>query len=73
MYYDFKSGQQPCQNYSPKQDGNGYGTWNNVHECFCGHSKGKTCGKAVSQCENCNRDHHEDGYENCQCGGKGFE
>jgi hypothetical protein len=44
-----------------------------VHECFCGYSAGKTCGKLVSFCLNCSSDHHEDGYENCQCGGKGFE
>lgn len=71
--YDFKSGQQPCDNYTPKMDGNGYAEWENVHECYCGHSKGKNCEGLVSFCLNCHSDHHSNGYQSCQCGGKGFE
>jgi len=70
---NFTIGQQPCQNYLPRQEANAYSIWDNVHECFCGHSIGKHCEKLVSFCENCSKDHHEDGYENCQCRGKGFE
>lgn len=32
--YDFTKGRQPCANYKPQREGNGYGSWNNVHECF---------------------------------------
>jgi len=70
---DFKSGQQPCQNFRPQIECNGYAEWVNVHECFCGYKAGHPCKKTVSFCLNCCKDHHEDGYENCQCGGKGFE
>lgn len=58
-YWSFTKGKQPCKTYLPHQDGNEYGTWNNVHECY------RRCGKTVSFCLSCNRDHHEDGYETC--------
>jgi hypothetical protein len=69
---DFISGQQPCKNYVAEQDGNEYAVWDNVHECFCGHSKGLHCPFLISFCENCNKDHHEDGYQACICEGKGW-
>ena len=69
---DFQSGQQPCQDYRGKMSGNGYAEWVNVHKCFCGHSKGLYCPLLVSFCENCNSDHHEDGYQACVCQGKGW-
>lgn len=31
----------------------------NVHECYLG------CGKTVTFCDNCCRDHHEGGYDSC--------
>lgn len=69
----FDIGQQPCQKFTPQMVHIGDGLHVNIHECFCGYSVGKRCEKTVSFCLNCCRDHHEDGYENCQCGGKGFE
>ncbi len=65
----YEVGQQPCKNFKQKMTGE----FGNVHECYCGHSIGNDCGKTVSFCENCNSDHHEGGYESCQCKGKGFE
>lgn len=70
---NYTIGQQPCNNYIPQMEANEYATWANVHDCYCGHSKGKRCEGTVSFCENCNSDHHSNGYESCQCGGKGFE
>ena len=70
---DYTVGQQPCQNFKQRMDGNENAMWGNVHECYCGHSKGNGCTKTVSFCENCYKDHHEGGYENCVCGGKGFD
>lgn len=69
---DFTSGQQPCQNYDPEMTVSGDAIFANVHECFCGHSKGLNCEKLVSFCRNCGKDHHEDGYNNCVCKGAGF-
>jgi hypothetical protein len=66
---NFEVGQQPCKDFRPMP---GFLGGANVHECFCGFSKGKACSKLVSFCENCNRDHHEEGYENCICEGRGF-
>lgn len=68
---NYTIGQQPCNNYIPQMEANEYATWANVHDCYCGHSKGKRCEGTVSFCENCNSDHHSNGYESCQCGGKG--
>lgn len=55
----FAVGRQPCQEFKPKRDGNGYGEWDNRHECY-------RCAGLVSFCENCTRDHHADGYETCR-------
>ena len=67
---DFTIGQQPCQKFTSELDEYGLVS---IHECWCGYSEGKFCLGTVSFCQNCCKDHHEDGYENCQCGGKGFE
>lgn len=66
---DFTSRQQPCQKFTPREGYYGPA----VHECYCGHAVGKNCPKLVSFCENCNRDHHEDGYQNCVCEGRGWD
>jgi len=57
---DFTVGQQPCNNFNPQIEYNEYAQWSNRHECY------KHCGKTVSFCENCCRDHHEDGYDSCK-------
>ena len=56
-------GQQPCQNFRA-QDAlfNGSG---NAHECLAPFDGSRLCTSTVSFCENCNRDHHRDGYESC--------
>lgn len=70
MDTQFTVGQQPCQNFTPRE----YGSWGGMltHECYCGHKKGLDCTKSVAMCSNCMKDHHEGGYESCVCGGKGF-
>ncbi len=56
----FEEGKQPCDNYNPSMDGNGYGKWENVHQCiYCGEDV------TVSFCLTCNKDHHQNGYETC--------
>jgi len=55
---DFSSGKQPCQNLKRQLEENEYVIWPNVHICLI-------CGKLVSYCENCRKDHHVDGYESC--------
>lgn len=66
----YEVGNQPCQQFTPKDElfpGSG-----NEHVCaapfdgsaWCSETRGGT----VSYCENCNRDHHSNGYESC---GKG--
>jgi len=55
----YVTGKQPCGSFDPKLEANAYGMWRNVHECVF-------CGSTVSYCENCHRDHHEGGYENCK-------
>lgn len=56
----YEIGRQPCGQFVPKRDGNGYGEWDNVHQCvFCVDS-------TVSFCESCCKDHHADGYETCR-------
>lgn len=57
---DYSVGRQPCQNLKRAPgDIAAAPELANVHECY------KRCGKTVSFCENCNRDHHEGGYETC--------
>lgn len=55
---DYTVGQQPCQDLKRQRDGNCHGEWANAHCCY-------KCDMTVSYCENCNRDHHEGGYECC--------
>ena len=62
MAHPFETGKQPCKDFKPQNDG--FGT--NRHSCY-------KCDKTVSFCENCNRDHHEDGYETCNIGKELFE
>ena len=61
----FELGQQPCDNFTPQQTWHGH----NEHECFAfGPRKtdlDATCAATVSYCENCHKDHHAWGYENC--------
>lgn len=60
---DFKTGEQPCQDYIPH---NGIHGLANVHEC-CGPYDGRPrgCYGSVSACLNCHSDHHSDGWETC--------
>ena len=55
---DFRAGKQPCNEYNPQLESNEHGIWDNQHQCY-------KCGGVVSFCLNCNRDHHENGYESC--------
>jgi hypothetical protein len=52
----FTQGRQPCQVFTPRQEWWG----SNRHQCM--YCRDDT---TVSYCENCNRDHHENGYETC--------
>ena len=57
---DYSVGRQPCQNLKRAPGSIAAAPeLANVHECY------KGCGKTVSFCENCCRDHHEGGYETC--------
>lgn len=58
----FQKGWQPCDNYKPAKDGNEYGSWDDIHECYQ-----KGCNLTVSFCLTCNKDHHAGGYETCTC------
>lgn len=56
----FSLGEQPCKDFQPKMEDNGYMSWSNRHVCvFCPDGK-------VSFCEKCGKDHHGYGYENCK-------
>ena len=62
---DFTKGEQPCKNFD------GYeAEWGNIerHTCygFTVIGKERECDKTVSFCKNCNKDHHEGGYETCR-------
>lgn len=60
----YEVGQQPCQNFKPHRDGNGYAEWDNAHECiFCAVAYENV---TVSFCETCCKDHHANGYETCK-------
>ena len=63
----FTKGKQPCANFKPQREGNGYATWDNLHECFgpFDDSKRERCGGTVSFCENCLYDHHSNGWDTC--------
>ena len=57
---NFKTGKQPCDNFKPATEVNEYASWDNLHECYrCKEGK-------VSFCDNCNRDHHTNGYDTCK-------
>ena len=49
-------GRQPCDQLR-RGEGSMPGV-DNIHSCH-------RCDKTVSFCDNCHRDHHEDGYETC--------
>jgi hypothetical protein len=56
---EYAVGQQPCQELRRKRgDIAAAPELPNVHQCY-------RCGGRVSFCENCYRDHHENGYETC--------
>jgi len=65
----FSVGRQPCQNFKAQRESNGYGSWNNVHECYgpWGDERAheERCSGTVSFCDNCKSDHHSDGYDTC--------
>lgn len=62
----YSKGEQPCLNYQPATDAFGMA---NVHECFCPFDGSNPCDMNVSWCENCNKDHHQNGYDKCKgCG-----
>lgn len=64
----FEVGEQPCGSFRALDSlfpGSG-----NVHECFAPFDKpGLRCAEMhngrVSFCENCNRDHHNNGWQTC--------
>lgn len=54
----FKVGKQPCSKFKSMDED--YRFSGNVHSCiYCNN-------KTVSFCENCCKDHHENGYETCK-------
>jgi hypothetical protein len=55
----YKEGKQPCDNFNLELNENG--TYD-VHEC-------PVCKKRRVFCENCCRDHHENGWETCNVAG----
>lgn len=61
----FEIGQQPCTEFSPQESYFGH----NEHECFAFGPRQTDptaeCGATVSFCQNCHKDHHAWGYENC--------
>lgn len=54
----FEWSEQPCQDFKPQRENNGYGEWDNRHEC-------PGCCGLRSFCINCSVDHHENGWDNC--------
>ncbi len=57
----FDMGEQPCDNYRGHLERNEYAVWTNEHQCmFC---RGE---EVVSWCENCNKDHHQYGWDTCK-------
>lgn len=60
---DFTKGEQPCNDFS------GYEVeWGDIerHTCYGFSDGGRQCDETVSFCQNCNKDHHENGYQNCK-------
>ncbi len=62
MPNEYTVGEQPCQDYRPSEAdsdelcGTGIA---NVHQC-------PICWGRRSFCDNCHRDHHEQGWETCK-------
>ncbi len=68
----YTEGRQPCADFKPHRDGNGYAEWDNVHCCYGPYPKdpddqfgSDQCNGTVSFCENCNSDHHAKGWDTC--------
>ena len=67
MKSTFETGRQPCADFAPRDSGFG----GNLHDCYGpydeqGHVQGaEYCGAHVSLCENCLRDHHDEGWQSC--------
>lgn len=55
----FKKGKQPCNDFKGQIEHHEHGSWENRHQCY-------KCGGIVSFCENCYKDHHDNGYETCK-------
>lgn len=55
---DFKIGNQPCTKFEAQKDYYYDSVGSNRHQCY-------KCAGVVSFCINCNKDHHENGYESC--------
>lgn len=65
-----REGRQPCQSFEPHLEGNPYGVWANIHECYGPYDKDGAegrCRGTVSFCRNCNTDHHSGhkGWDGC--------
>jgi len=54
----FRDGEQPCTDFTPQHENNGYGEWDNGHSC-------PGCCGLRSFCTGCSLDHHTTGWENC--------
>jgi hypothetical protein len=62
LFYDlnesFEEGEQPCKDFKPHREKNGYGEWDNRHEC-------PGCCGLRSFCLSCSTDHHSRGWDCC--------
>lgn len=63
-------GKQPCDKFEAHLEGNPYGVWANVHECFGPYGTGEAqgaCRGTVSWCKTCGSDHHSGpkGWDSC--------
>lgn len=54
---NFEIGKQPCNNFESANENAGWS--GNVHQCI-------RCYGEVSFCDNCKKDHHNNGYETCK-------
>lgn len=54
----YTTGRQPCHDFKPRRENNGYGEWDNEHQC-------PICRGLRSFCENCSADHHFGGWSDC--------
>ena len=65
---NFTTGKQPCVDFRPRRERNGYGDWDNEHSCygpFDGVTPAGLCTVTVSNCETCGYDHHRGGWQTC--------